>query len=153
MKYYAQLLLLLLALGPSQPSWALSAPLLEQLKLTAVELLIYTDQLQRFERTACSASVVSNYGVAEAQQQLLSQLKPEHRAEFEQLFGSEQLALLLQENKVGVDALLGPERLLGGGNNHNPQQDATCRELGERFQENYLQTRQELQQLLDQYQR
>lgn len=136
----------------SQLSWGqASAALIERLKFTSVELLIYTDQLQRFERTACSANVVSNYAQDSARQQLLSQLNPEHRAEFEQLFGSQQIALLLRENKAGVETMLGPQRLLGGDKNLNEQQRTACRELGAVFQDNYLQTQQDLQLLFDQY--
>ncbi|MEH6824664.1 MAG: hypothetical protein V7629_12215 [Motiliproteus sp.] len=147
----ARLSLLSVLLLP-QLSWGqASAALLERLKFTSVELLIYTDQLQRFERTACSDTVVSNYTLGSAKQKLLSQLNPEHRAEFEQLFGSEQIAQLLRENKAGVESMLGPQRLLGGDKNLDEQQRAACRELGEVFQNNYLQTRQDLQQLFDQY--
>jgi hypothetical protein len=127
------------------------AALLQQMKFTSMELLIYTDQLQRFEKTACSSSVVSNYTVASAQQQLLAQLRPEHRPEFQQWFESEQLIRLLHENQAGVEALLGPQRLLGGDRNLDPQQRAACHELGAVFQNNYLQTQQDMQLLLERY--
>tara|TARA_R110002167_G_scaffold52042_6_gene150574 strand:- start:3194 stop:3655 length:462 start_codon:yes stop_codon:yes gene_type:complete len=144
--------LLAFSLLASSLSWGqASTGLLEQLKFAAVELLIYTDQLQRFERTACNSSVVSNYASEVARQQLLRQLRSEHRAEFQQLFESAQVAQLLQENKAGIEALLGPQRLLGGDRNLDPKQRAACQELGEVFQDNYLQTQQDLQLLFDQY--
>jgi hypothetical protein len=129
-----------------------TSPLLEQLKFTAVELLIYTDQLQRFEGTHCRVSVSSNYNLTIARRQLLAQLKSEHRTEFEQLFNSAQVARLLTENRVGIEATLGPKRPMAGPSSLNPQQRAACQELAAVFQNNYLQTRADLQQLLDRYQ-
>ncbi|MEH6472615.1 MAG: hypothetical protein V7752_15330 [Halopseudomonas sp.] len=125
--------------------------LLERLKFTSVELLIYTDQLQLFEGTRCTANVVSHYDVGATRQQLLARLDVNHRAEFEQLLESEQVSLLLSENKSGVEAMLGPQQLLGGDGQLDQQQRAACLELGGVFQANYLQTQQDLEMLFKQY--
>ncbi len=130
-----------------------SVPLIEQLKFAAVEVLVYTDQLRRFEGTRCRTSVLSNYDIVAAQQRLLAQLNPLHRQQFEQLFSSAQIKRLLTENGSGIEAMLGPQQLLGGGEALNAEQQAACRELGSVFQDNYLQSQADLQQLLSRYQR
>lgn len=142
----------LAALLSAGNSWAQSpSPLIEQLKFTAVELLIYTDQLQRFEGTRCRTGVISHYNRVATQEQLLEQLKPEHREPFKQLFSSALINQLLVENGRGIEAMLGPQQVLTGPASLNPKQRAECRQMAAVFQDNYLQTEADLQQLFERY--
>lgn len=124
--------------------------LLEQLKFTAVELLIYTDQLSKFDGTRCSKQAVSSYSLVATQQRLLSEIDETDRPTFQALFDSAQVSQLLAENSAGIEAMLGPQQLLSSGSMTEQQQQA-CRELAAVFQDNYLQTEQDWRRLLKRY--
>jgi hypothetical protein len=145
------MLSMLLGLFVTAQSQAQDNPmLLEQLKFTAVELLIYTDQLRKFDGTRCSNQAVSSYSLAETQQRLLQRLKPADRSAFSELFESDKVSSLLAENSAGIEAMLGPQLLLKG-DALSAEQLRSCQELGAIFQSNYLQTEQDLERLLQQY--
>ncbi|HEY5717011.1 MAG TPA: hypothetical protein VIS52_00860 [Motiliproteus sp.] len=125
------------------------AQLWQQIEFTATEVLIYTDQLQKLDATACSASPVSQHSTAATRAELLQLLPEADRQRLDALFASPMVQTLLQENSDGIRSMLGHEQVAGGAPSEKLRN--ACLELSLSFSENQRQAREELEQLIGAY--
>ncbi len=123
--------------------------LLKQLQFTATEYLIYTDQLAKLEGSACRTLPLASHDVSQAQKRVLAELQPEDRESFRQLFQSEMLKQLLDENTRGLAALLDGAPAMR--DQLDPKLRQTCAEFALIFQQNLAEAEQDLNALLEQY--
>lgn len=142
---------LLLLIGLPFNATAEKAALINQLKFTITEYLIYTDQLQKLEQSACGHSTASSSRVETTQEALLAPLTPADRQEVKAMIDSPMLAALLKENTQGITSLLGVQDITQPPGSQSEQQRKTCTEYRLIFQQNLDATRADLNQLWQAY--
>lgn len=130
------------------PAHAENDELLAQLEFTAVEYLIYTDQLQKLEATPCGGSTTSRHNVTLARKELLQAIPAELRPRLEQRLDSPLMQKLLEENSQGIASVLGAPGLAGIADQLSAEQRQACLEYTLVFEQNLEATRQDLDALL-----
>ncbi len=149
---WPKILSLLVISLSATPALSASQDLLSDLKFTAAELLIYTDQLQKLDNTVCNRSASTPYNRQQTQAKLLSDLTPADREQLSVFLVSETFQAMLAENSQGIARMIPvPSDLLSGAK-LNAAVRASCIELGLIFQENLRDTQTDYQRLISEYQ-
>ncbi len=143
--------LLAITFSPA-PALCAGQDLLSELKFTAAEILIYTDQLQKLDNTVCNSAADNRYNRQLTQKQLLADLTATDREQLAEFLASEQFQAMLAENSNGINSMIPVRSDLLSGAKLDDAVRASCIEFGLIFQDNLRDTQTDYQRLLGEYQ-